>query len=136
MANNDYREEMREIRREATWTIWQWLPTVIIVLVLLAVIGWMLQSAGIISMNIKRETVQHSQQYTETKGSLLQKLYTDYLQLDAEIAELGQADGSQAIITAKKSQQKAIVIRMRSEADLIPQSQVPSNVSAFLAKHG
>ncbi len=83
----------------------------------LTMLSWGLQAAQIVSFGIQREAIQHSQPYVETKISLLHKLHNDWLQLDAEIAEFKAIPNSQAIINAKQSQQKSIVIRLREEAE-------------------
>jgi hypothetical protein len=74
------------------------------------------QSLGIISLDIRREVTQHSQQYVETKVNLLNKLHNDWLSLDAEIAELSVGDDNNEIIAAKLAQQKNTVNRIRTEA--------------------
>ena len=101
------------------------------VLVVLLLLSWGLMAANIISLDIKREATQHSQPYVETKISLLHKLHTDWLQLDTEIAEIDIVD----IKKAKTAQQINIVNRIKSEAELIPYSQVPDSIKVFIAKH-
>ena len=104
-------------------------------LVGLVALAWGLMAANIVSLGIQREAIQHSQPYVETKISLLHKLHTDWMQLDAEIAELKTIPESQSIITAKQAQQKSIIIRLREEAELLPDSQVPTSIAQFLVRH-
>jgi len=99
--------------------------------VLLILLGFGMQALGIISIGIQREVVQHSQPYVETKISLLHSLYNDWLQLDSEVAE----SGNETVIRAKTAQQKAILMQMREESELIPSSEVPQSIKVFLATH-
>lgn len=135
MSSEDYRNEVRAGIKEANWTIWKVLPTVVLVGVILVILGWGLKAVGIIGKDIEREVVQHSRQYTETKASLLEKLHNDYLQLSAEIAEFNASEGADEIVSAKSAQQKAILRRMRTESDRMPESQVPTHIRSFLSTH-
>ena len=101
------------------------------ILAALVLLSWVLMAANIISLDIQREATQHSQPYVETKVSLLHKLVTDWYQLDAEIAEIDIVD----IKKAKTAQQVNLVNRIKSEAELIPYSQVPDSIKTFIAKH-
>jgi hypothetical protein len=67
--------------------------------------------------------------------ALLNKLHSDYMTLDAEIAELKSGEDNEEIISAKQAQQKSIISRLHNEADLIPESQVPDHIQTFLATH-
>lgn len=130
-----YREDVKTVDKEVGFTLWKLFKWGIPIIIVLLLLGWLVQSSGIISMDIEREKIQHSQQYSETKVVLLNKLHSDYLTLDAEIAELRTVDGNEDIIVAKKAQQKAGIRRLRNEADLISSSQVPDHIKAFLAGH-
>lgn len=114
-----------EIRRLIKWGV--------VALVILLVVGlgvfWLLEAAGIITMNIRREVVQHSQQYVETKVNLLNKLYNDWTQLEAEKIGL-----SPEIATAKEAQQRSIVVRLKTESEMIPASQVPEDIKRLVAE--
>ena len=131
-----YRDDVREVEREVGFTFRKLLKWALIVIPILLLLGWGLQATGIITLSIEREVTQHSRQYTETKASLLEKLHSDYLQLDAEIAQLSADDGNEEkIIAAKRAQQKAIAKRLRTEASRIPASQVPTEINSFLSTH-
>lgn len=132
---SQYCDDVRDVEKVVGFTLFKLLKWGIPIIVVLSLLGWLAQSLGIISMNIEREKIQHSQQYTETKVSLLNKLYSDYEQLGTEIAELRSVEGNDEIITAKQAQQKATIKRLRTEADLIPSSQVPDHIKSFLAAH-
>jgi len=85
--------------------------------------------------DIERGAIKYSHQYIETKRSLLQSLHSDWLKLDAEIAELSVNSENQAIVNSKGAQQKAILNRMHTEAENIPSKEIPESVTAFLEKH-
>lgn len=134
---SEYRNEVRRVGKEVPftlWTVFKWgVPTILVV----ALLGFLAQSLGIVSLNIQREVVQHSQQYVETKVNLLNKLHNDWLQLSAEIAELRTGgEGNAEIVAAKRAQQRNTETRIRTEADMIPSSQVPSTVRTFLDTRG
>lgn len=134
--SEEYRNEIERGIKEARWTFRAvFLKLFLPILAVLVIVGFILQATGIISIGIEREIRQHSQPYVETKVSLLHKLHTDWLQLESEIAEFKAADGSNEIISAKKSQQKEIIIRMHEEAELIPTNEVPRSVKEFLEEH-
>ncbi len=135
MSGSDFREEVKKIEKEAPFTIWKFFKWAVVVIIVIAVLGFLAQSLGIFSMDIKREVTQHSQQYVETKINLLNKLHTDWLQLDTEIAELRTGEDNEEIITAKQGQQKNTINRIHTEAEMIPSSQVPPTVRSFIRNH-
>ena len=106
---------------------------IVVILVVGSFLVWGLMASNIISLGIQREATQHSQPYTETKVSLLNKLQNDWYQLNSEIIELRASEGNQEIIQAKQAQQKNIIYRMREEAQLIPDHEVPATIKAFLS---
>ncbi len=108
--------------------------TLLVVLGLL-IVGLIFAVSEIGFINIHREVVQHSQQYTESKVHLLQSLQNDWLELESDIAELSTEEGNGALIAAKEAQQEAIVNQMHTEAGLIPSSEIPADVARFLASH-
>jgi len=132
---NDYRKDVKEVGKEIPFTLWTFFKWILGVMVVLAVLGFIAQSLGIISLNIEREKVQHSQQYTETKVTLLEKLHSDWFQLNSEITELKSGEGNEEIIDAKKAQQKSIVKRIKTEASRIPNSQIPDEIKTFILTH-
>lgn len=69
-------------------------------------------------MNIDREVTQHSQQYVETKRSLLLSLIQDFEQADGE-----------------EGRRTAIANRVCEEATLIPADEHPASVAAFVSRH-
>ena len=130
---SEYRDELRRVSKEAPYTAWTFFKWGILLIVVFSLLGFLAQSLGIISINIKREVVQHSQQYVETKINLLNKLHADWLRLEAEIAELRTVEGNEDVIAAKIAPQDNIVQRMKTEVEMIPSSQVPPSVRAFLS---
>jgi len=135
MADSDFRRDVREVEKEGWFVLRKVLKWGIPIIIVLALLGFLAQSLGIISLDIQREVIQRSQQYVETKVNLLNKLHNDWLQLDAEIAELRADDGNEGIVAAKRAQQKNTANRIRTEAGMIPDSQVPDSVKAFIAAH-
>lgn len=124
---NQYKEDANEVVK----LIRAFLKPTIIVIIL----GFILQGAGIISMNIRRETVQHSQQYVETKISHMNKLMIDYYTLETEIKDLKNNDGDSEIISGKVAQQKNILNQVKHNASLIPDNQIPENVLNFILSY-
>lgn len=131
---NDYRREVREIGKEVPFTLWTFFKWALGIIVVVAVLGFFAQMLGIISINIEREKVQHSQPYVETKATLLLKLHSDWTQLEAEVVQLRADDsgGNFEIIVAKKAQQKSIIKRMQEEVTRIPEGKIPSSIKEFL----
>lgn len=133
---SEYRDSLKGINKEAPYTAWTIFKWGLLAIIVIGALLFLAQSSGIISMNIEREVTQHSRQYVETKITLLEKLHSDWLQLDAEIAELERGgEENQEIVSAKRAQQKSIVARLQTEAHLIPSSQVPDSVQSFLTTH-
>lgn len=133
---SEYRDELKRASKEAPYTAWTFLKWGLLAIIVVAILVFLAQALGIISINIQREVVQHSQQYVETKVNLLNKLHTDWFQLNAEIAELKASDEDNSeIIAAKVAQQKNIVNRIQTEADMIPDSQIPARIRSFLSTH-
>ncbi len=63
---NEYRDDAREFHKEARWTFWKFLPLVILVMVVLAVIGFGLRSAGLIGTTVvERKVFEESYQRSE-----------------------------------------------------------------------
>lgn len=90
----------------------------IFVLLLLTLVAVWLGVIRIPLMNLQREVNQNSQQYVETKRSLLLALLSDYEQAEGE-------EGRQA----------ALANRICEEASLIQSSEWPSSVAAFASRH-
>ena len=129
--SKEYRNGMREVKSDVTWTIWKFLPVIALGIIILVVLGWFLQSTGIINMNIEREVIQHSRQYTESKQAMLQNLYTQYSDLQTKVAE-AQANGSTNVAESAQAQQRALLAQMKREATNIPVSQIPDEVKRLI----
>lgn len=132
---SEYRDSLKGINKEAPYTAWTIFKWGLLAIIIIGALLFFAQSLGIISMNIEREVTQHSRQYVETKVTLLEKLHSDWLQLNTEIAELERGEENNEIVSAKRAQQKSIVARLQTEARLIPNSQVPDSVQSFLTTH-
>lgn len=81
-------------------------------------------------MNKETKTNRESNQYITTKQHMLRAFKTDYDQLSIKLIEAHRTNDSQ-LASAIVSQQKAIVLQMRQEADLIPESVQP-DIKEFL----
>lgn len=78
-----YRDEARTVARDARWTFWRFLPLVLIVIVLLALVGFGLRSAGLIGRTVvEREVFERSFQRSE---SLKARIAND----EAVLVEIG-----------------------------------------------
>ena len=69
------------------------------------------------TLNVRRQAVQQSQQYVESKQSLLMQLVSEYN------------------TTEKEGQKAHIVNRIKLEADRIPADQIPSAVQTLLRRY-
>ncbi len=70
------------------------------------------------ALGLKREAIQHSQQYVESKQSMLMQLASEYNSTD-------------------NSGQKVVLLeRMKMEAERIPYDQVPESVKKILRSEG
>lgn len=129
--NKEYRATVNAINAEGWFTLWKVGKWLIVLLVILVPLGWLLMSSGIVSMNIQREIVQHSQQYVETKVNLLNKLHNDYLRLQVDIDKYRGTPAAQSSIALQKN----TLQRIRTEAGMIPESQWPSGVAELLSNN-
>ena len=128
---DDYRGEARKVIKDSHWTFWKILPLVLVVLAVMVVLGWALQAAGIIDMNIQREVTQQSQQYTESQQARLQNLYTEYASLQTAAAT-ARANNQDEVLQAVEAQQMALIAQMRRITTNIPSSEVPEEVRTLL----
>jgi len=79
---NNYRGEMRKVEREARWTFGRFLPLFLMVVILLAVIGFGLHSLGLFgSTVVERKVFENSYQRSE---SIKSQIATD----EANLAEI------------------------------------------------
>lgn len=61
-----YKDEVRHLNTEARWTIWQTLPTILIVVILVGAVGFGARSCGLIgSTVVERVVFENSFQYKE-----------------------------------------------------------------------
>ena len=105
--DDEYRKEMRELRRDTAWSIWHWLPVLLLAIALLVAIGWGLQATGIIESNIDREVTGSSEvQILECKTAGINgvKLWKDgvpeYVQLQVmhQLAVTGKQAADVAVL--------------------------------------
>jgi hypothetical protein len=122
---------MRETR-EGAGMIFTWG----IVLIVVLVVGTIAFAAlNPILVKYRTDTNRSSQGYVEAKQSLLLQLVGDYNELESDIAALGNTDTDKEIEEGLRGQQKAIVARVREEANLLDPEDVPASVRNFIAEH-
>lgn len=79
---NDYRDSAREVHREARWTFWKFLPLFITGIVVLALLGFALNSLGLLGRTVvERKVFENSYQRSE---GLKTQIATD----EATLAEI------------------------------------------------
>ncbi len=85
-------------------------------------------------LNLKREAVQHSNAYIQSKVTELVDSYSQYQTLDTKKVEYA---GNQELVNSYDAQQRAIVKRMCNAYNLIPSDlqtdEVPSYIREFLS---
>lgn len=86
--------------------------------------------AGPYFINKETKTNRESNQFITTKQHMLRAFKTDYDQLSIKLIEAHRLNDAQ-LTSAIVSQQKAIVLQMRQEADLIPE-YVQHDIKEFL----
>ena len=85
-------------------------------------------------MDLERETVQHSRQYTESKATMLMMWIGEYKELEVDIItarEIEHVELEESLV----SQQKAIFGRIWAEAHLVPRESLPQHVQEWLSEH-
>jgi len=136
--SDEFRNEVKLAVKEGKWVGWTIIKASVGFIIFFLILDTALwldgRALGIFYMDIDREVIQYSQQYSETKVNLLNKLYSDYLELKTEIAELGVSDGNEEIIAAKNAQLKNAAKRIKTEAGMIPASQLPEDIATFLVQ--
>jgi hypothetical protein len=79
-----YRDDAREIHREARWTLWKFLPLFVVVVVALTALGFGLNSIGLLGRTIvERKVFEHSYQRS---AALKERIATD----EAALAEINR----------------------------------------------
>jgi hypothetical protein len=121
MPDREYRNDMRDARRETTWTIFHWIPVVFIVLVILLGLGWFVQGNDFFMYKFfapKQEQVRHdvfknTQAYTDGMVQELQQYMLEY-----DKANPGH-----------KAALKTVIIRESTKVD---EKYLPSDVRDFI----
>lgn len=134
MKDNDVRKEIREAAGTTGYAFRRFLPTVLFIIVVLVMVGFILQATGIINIAIKRETIKHSHQYVEGKSGFVTQLINEYYELGTGIAEAEDV-GKEAVVRAKKAQRKAVLQNIHRQGKLIKSYQRPEDIQDFLDKH-
>lgn len=110
--------------------LWVWGITLILLAVIATVIFTGLR---IVQVRANTEINQNSQGYIETKQTLLINLMAEYYSLDSDKARLDESD--QQVRESIQAQQRALIIRMHQEADLLGGESTPPEVAEFLRAH-
>jgi|WetSurMetagenome_2_1015567.scaffolds.fasta_scaffold789879_2 hypothetical protein len=84
-------------------------------------------------LSMQRKGVEQSKSFTDSNNSMLQTYMLEYSRLDTKIAE---AQGNDAVVSAYKSQQKAIITKMCTEISTMNKSTVNPDVLSFLNSNG
>ena len=64
---NDYRNDLKEIEKEARWTFWKFLPIFLMVVILLTALGFGLNSIGLFGRTVvERKVFENSFQRSES----------------------------------------------------------------------
>jgi len=123
MANSDYRNEMREVRREATWTIFHWIPTVILILIVLMGLGWFVQGNEFFMYKfwapkqeqVRREVFEQTKSYKQGTIQNLRRMQEEYVRAD----------------DAHKDSLSSIILHT---ADDVPEVEMPNDLKAFIGQ--
>jgi hypothetical protein len=82
MKDYDYKDNVKEFKKELSWTFWKLLPLFIVIITILGAIGFGLNKVGLIGGTyVKRKVFENSYQRSE---SLKARIATD----EAAIAEM------------------------------------------------
>ena len=105
--NKEYREEMRNIRKEGTWTFFSFYPSVILVVFLIALTGFILSSLGLIGSTIvERKVFENSYQYTEARK-------TETLVFEAQLVEIERRLSNTELNKTQRSNLEAAAAGLR-----------------------
>jgi hypothetical protein len=109
---NNYREDVRHLKTETSWTFWKILPLFIVMLVVLSGIGFALNSAGLIgSTVVERVVFEQSFQYKTGMAQRGAILEANIAEIDMLLAR--NPENSTDLINQKsvlRSQLRAITI--------------------------
>jgi hypothetical protein len=85
-------------------------------------------------MDMEREAVTHSRQYTESKTTMLMGWITEYNKLETDILTAREI-GHEALEESLVGQQEVILGRIWAEAIRVPRESLPKHVQDFLDEH-
>lgn len=123
MGNDAYRNGMREVRRETTWTIWQWLPVCILILIILMGAGWFVQGNDFFmykffapkQAQVRYDVFKNTQSYVDGMIGELQQDMLEYYKAEPE----------------HKAALKTVIIRESAKVD---EKYLPSDLRDFINK--
>ena len=134
MKDDNIRRDIRDAAGTTRYAIRKFLLPILLIFVVIVVLGFILQAAGIINIAIKRETIKHSHQYIEGKSGFVTQLMNEYYSLGTGIAEAEAAEQYE-IVKAKQAQRKAVLQNIHRQSKLIPSYQRPEDIQKFLDTH-
>ncbi len=81
---DDYRKEVSDGLKDARWTFFRGLPLLVIIVIVLAMLGFGLRSAGILGKTaVERSVFENSFQYSEARKA-------EIATLEAQLAEIAR----------------------------------------------
>ncbi len=137
MSERDENREMKSLMNQLmSWFVRWWL-----LLLVLGVLG----AAVVVLVNpwfTNQETrnTRNTIQYRTTRLASLRQFKTSYDALTPQIAALEDQTGDAAVqnqreLDGLRAQQRAMILQMRQECDLLPRGDVPDDIDQLLASH-
>ncbi|EKD58361.1 MAG: hypothetical protein ACD_56C00146G0020 [uncultured bacterium] len=122
-GNENYRSEMKDARRETTWTIWHWLPVLVLIIIISMAIGWFTQGNEFFMYKffapkqeqVRHDTFKNSQAYVDGKVEELQQYMLEYKKAAPE----------------HKAALKTVIIR---ESVKVDEKYLPSDLNSFISR--
>lgn len=104
----------------------------LIVLALVVIGAVVFMALRPLQLEFERETNQNSQQFVQTMQTTLLDYHSEYMELETKIAE---SSDRPELVGQYEAQQCSILKKMRTDAQLIDESEVPRDIVQFLAAH-
>lgn len=114
--------EAREIGLFGAWWIW------VALLLLITSVGFttVRYLATPHWRNMETTGIRESNEFVQSKLTLLQKLDGDCTKLQADVAGLSQHPGNDELIAAKRAQMRALDDQIRAERSYLPMDRQPA----------
>jgi len=99
-----YRNEMNQVAKDTAWTFWRFLPIFIVVVCILAFIGFGLNSLGLFGRTaVERKVFENSFQYSEARKSEIATYEAQLAEIDGKLANPNLDANTRANLEAQKS---------------------------------